>query len=140
VVEVWRESQILKFERRQDKGVPESSLDWEDPTPELSEASTFREASLTKRGDLVRRRQPGQGRRLSKCPGARRSGRADPGHARPRPGQGPEEEQNGGGDSPKLETESIQRGGRASSQGLPQGPNCLELGEACFLPGFSTKC
>jgi hypothetical protein len=41
----------LKFERRQDKGVPESGLDWEDPTPELLEVSTFREASLTKRGD-----------------------------------------------------------------------------------------
>jgi hypothetical protein len=37
-VEVWREFQILKFERRQDKGVPESGLDWEDPIPELSES------------------------------------------------------------------------------------------------------
>jgi hypothetical protein len=74
VAEVWRESQILKFERRQDKGVPESGLAWEDPTPELSEVSTFREASLTKRGDPVWRRQLGQGRCLSKCPGARRSG------------------------------------------------------------------
>jgi hypothetical protein len=84
--EVWREFQILKFERRQDKGVPESSLDWEDPTPQLSEVSTFREASLTKRGDPVQRRQPGQGRRLFECPGARRSGGADPGAAATRTG------------------------------------------------------
>jgi hypothetical protein len=27
-----------KFERRQDKGVTESGLDWEDPIPELSES------------------------------------------------------------------------------------------------------
>jgi hypothetical protein len=86
MAEVWRESQILKFERRQDKGVPESGLDWEDPTSKLSEVSTFREASLTKRRDLVWRRQPGQGRCLSECPGARRSGRADPGAAATRTG------------------------------------------------------
>jgi hypothetical protein len=129
----------LKFERRQDKGVPESSLDWEDPTTELSEVSTFREASLSKRGDSVRRRQPGQGRCLSECPGARRSGGADPGVAATRTGA------RGGTKRVRRLTkagagELIWRGGRASRQGLAQGPDCLESGEARFLPGFSIKC
>jgi hypothetical protein len=139
VAEVWRESQILKFERRQDKGVPESCLDWEDPTPKLSEISTFREVSLTKRGDPVWRRQPGQGRHLSECPGARRSGGADPGAAVTRI------EARGGTKRGRTLTQagagaSIWRGGRASSQGLAQVPNCLESGEARFLQGFGTKC
>jgi hypothetical protein len=60
---LWQRSgespKFWKFERRQDKGVPESGLDWEDPIPELLEVSTFREASLTKRGDPVQRRQLG---------------------------------------------------------------------------------
>jgi hypothetical protein len=129
----------LKFERRQDKGVPESGLNWEDPTPELSEVSTFREASLTKRGDPIWRKQPEQGRRLSECPGVRRSGGADPGVATTRTGA------QGGTKQGRRLTQagarvSIQGGGRASSQGLTQGPNCLELGEARFLPGFGTKC
>jgi hypothetical protein len=59
----------------------------------------------------------------------------------PQLGQGPKEEQNGGGDSPKPEPE--RRSGEEegpSSQSLAQGPDCLELGEARFLPGFGTKC
>jgi hypothetical protein len=108
-VEIWRESQILKFERRQDKGVPESGLDWEDPIPELSEVSTFREASLTKRGDMVWRRQPG----------AQVQGEVEGLIlAQPRLGQGLEEEQNGGGDSPKP-GQSVHP---ERSKGLKPGP------------------
>jgi hypothetical protein len=46
--EVWRESQILKFERRQDKGVLESGLDWEDPTPKLSESQPLEKRPFLK--------------------------------------------------------------------------------------------
>jgi hypothetical protein len=117
VVEVWRESQILKFERRQDKGVPESGLVGRTPSPNCQRVSTFREASLTKRGDPVQRRQPGQGRRLSECPGVRRSGRADPAAAATRTGA------QGGTKWGRRLTQAgagalIRRGGRASSQGL----------------------
>jgi hypothetical protein len=109
------------------------------PFPNCWRVSTFREASLTRRRDLVQRRQPGQGRCLSKCPGVRRNGGADPGSAMTRTGAW------GGTKQGRRLTQarvgvSIRRGGRAPSQGLAQGPDCLELGEARFLLGFGTKC
>jgi hypothetical protein len=126
---------------RGDRTKESLSLAWIGRTPFLScrRVSTFREASLTKRGDPVRRRQPGQGRCLSKRPGARRSGGADPGMAATRT------RARGGTKRGRRLTQagaqaSIWREGRASSQGLAQVPNCLESGEARFLPGFSTKC
>jgi hypothetical protein len=108
------------------------------PFPNCGRVSTFREASLTKRGDPVWRRQPGQGRLLSECPGERRNGGADPGTSATRTGA------QGGTKRGRRLTQagaraSIRRGGRASSQGLAQGPDCLELGEAHFLPGLGTK-
>jgi hypothetical protein len=109
------------------------------PFPNCWRVSTFREASLTKRRDPVQRRQPGQGRCLSECPGARRNGGPDPGMAVTRTGA------QGGTKRGRRLTQagagaSIQRGGRASSQGLAQGLDCLESGEAHFFLGFSTKC
>jgi hypothetical protein len=89
------------------------------PFPNCQRVSTFREASFTKRGDLVRRRQPGQGRHLSGCPGARRNGGADPGAAVTRTGaQGGT---NRGGDSPKPEHRSGEEEG-PQARAWPRAP------------------
>jgi hypothetical protein len=108
-------------------------------SPNCHRVSTFREESLTKRGDPVRSRQPGQGRHLSKCPGARRNRGADPGMAATRTGarggtKWGEESHPTWSWSVNLERK------KGLKPGLAQGPDCLESGEACFLPGFSTKC
>jgi hypothetical protein len=118
---------VPNFEVWEETGPKESlSPAWigRTPSPNCRRVSTFREASLTKRGDLVRRRQPEQGRCLARCPGARRNGGADPGAAMTRPGAW------GGTKRGRRLTQAwarawIWRGGRASSQDLAQGHDCL---------------
>jgi hypothetical protein len=126
---------------RGDRTKESLSLAWigRTPFPNCQRVSTFREASLTKRGDPVWKRQCAQGRCLSKCPGARRNGGADTGMAVTRTGPWAGAKW-GRRLTPAGAGALIQRGGRASSQGLAQCPDCLESGEAGFLPGFGTKC
>jgi hypothetical protein len=49
---LWQRSgespKFWKFERSQDKGVPESGLDWEDPIPKLSESQPLKKSRSLK--------------------------------------------------------------------------------------------